>query len=305
MVSNSRKLYPSISALCAFEAVARTLSFTNAADELSLTQSAVSRQIKALENQLGCILIDRNTRLTALSPAGREYLSKVSPALTEIRNASLNALSKNHQRMATIALLPTFGTRWLMPRIPKFLQKYPDVTLNFTTRIGKFDFFADKIDGAIYHGLDDWEGVNLTLLKQENVIPVASRDFLKDHPLKTPYDIINLPKLHMKSRPNDWQHWLETQNLKFNQNSGMVFEQFSLVTQACMAGVGIALMPEFLIEPELQSGNLIKIGDRVLNDSAYYYGVPNSGPQNSVALDFKNWIFEEAFGRLHTNQLNR
>lgn len=294
-MSQSRKLYPSISALCAFEAVARTLSFTSAADELSLTQGAVSRQVRSLENQLGCILIDRNTRITALSPAGREYLSKISPALMEIRNASLNVLSKDKQRIATIALLPTFGTRWLMPRMPKFLQKYPDVTLNFTTRIGKFDFYADKIDAAIYHGLDNWQDVNLTLLKRENVIPVASGDFLKGHPVKTPDDLINLPKLHMKSRPNDWNHWFKIQNLPSIQNSGMIFEQFSLVTQACMAGVGIALMPEFLIEPELQNRNLVKIGASVENESAYYFGVPKTGMQNSVVIDFKNWILEEAF----------
>lgn len=293
-MSKSRKLYPSISALCAFEAVARTLSFTNAADELSLTQSAISRQIRTLESQLDCVLIDRNTRVTALSPAGREYLSKISPALMEIRNASLNALSKDQHRMATIALLPTFGTRWLMPRIPKFLQKYPDVTLNFTTRIGKFDFYADKIDGAIYHGLDNWQDVDLTFLKHEYVIPVASGDFIENHSVQSPSDLINLPKLRMKSRPNDWNHWFESQNLKSIQNSGMVFEQFSLVTQACMAGVGIALMPEFLIEPELQSGNLVKIGASVENESAYYFGVPKVGVQNSVALDFKNWILEEA-----------
>lgn len=296
-MSNSRKLYPSISALCAFEAVARTLSFTNAANELSLTQSAISRQIRLLESQLNCVLIDRNTRVTVLSPVGKEYLSKISPALTEIRNASLNALSKDQQRTATIALLPTFGTRWLMPRIPKFLQEYPDVTLNFTTRIGKFDFYNDKIDGAIYHGLDNWEGVNLTLLKHENVIPVASRDFIKNHIVKSPNNLINLPKLRMKSRPNDWKHWFESQNLKSIQNSGMIFEQFSLVTQACMAGVGIALMPEFLIEPELQNGNLIKIGDSVENKSAYYFGIPKFGAQNTVVLDFKNWIVEEAFKR--------
>lgn len=293
-MSKSRKLYPSISALCAFEAVARTLSFTNAADELSLTQSAISRQIRALENQLNCVLIDRNTRVMALSPAGREYLSKISPALTEIRNASLNALSKDQQRIATIALLPTFGTRWLMPRMPKFLRKYPDVTLNFITRIGKFDFQNNNIDGAIYHGLDNWEDVDLTLLKRENLIPVASCDFIKNHSILSPNDLINLPKLRMKSRPNDWRHWFETQNLKSIQNSGMIFEQFSLVTQACMAGVGIALMPEFLIEPELQNGNLVKIGNSVQNDSAYYYGVPKNGIQNSVALDFRNWILEEA-----------
>ena len=292
-MNNSRRLYPSISTLCAFDAVARTLNFTDAAKELSLTQSAVSRQINALETQLDCVLFIRNTRIISLSPIGQEYLSEIAPALTQIRNASLNALSKNNQRSATIALLPTFGTRWLMPRIPKFLQKHPDVTLNFTTRIGQFDFRSDAIDGAIYHGLDDWPGVHLTPLMTEKVIPVASQAFLKDHPVTKLQDLVDLPKLHMKSRPNDWKHWFKSQNLSTNQKSGMVFEQFSLVTQACMAGVGVALMPQFLIEPELLNNKLIAIGESVKNEGAYYFGIPEHGIANSVIIDFRDWILEE------------
>lgn len=293
-MSGSRKLYPSISALCAFEAVARTLSFTAAADELSLTQSAISRQIRTLENQLDCILIDRNTRVIALSQTGKEYLSKIAPALTQIRNASLEALSKNSQRIATIALLPTFGTRWLMPRMPRFLQQHPDVTLNFTTKIGKFDFYSEKIDGAIYYGLNDWTKVISTSLMSERIIPVASKDFLKENPVHKLADLIELPKLRMKSRPDDWKHWFNAQNVILDQKFGMVFEQFSLVTQACMAGVGIALMPQFLIEPEIQKGSLIAIGKSVKNIGEYYFCEPESGQYNSVIADFKNWIVQES-----------
>lgn len=292
-MNNSRKLYPSISSLCAFEAVARTNSFTSAAKELSLTQSAVSRQVSALETQLNCILLFRNTHVISLTPTGREYLSKIAPALTEIRNASLNALSKNLQRTATIALLPTFGTRWLMPRIPKFLQLHPDVTLNFTTRIGEFNFQAEAIDGAIYYGLDVWDDADLTLLMTEKVVPVASHEFITEHSITQPQDLIGLPKLHMKSRPDDWENWFNRHNLNQGQKSGMIFEQFSLVTQACMAGVGMALMPEFLIEPELRNGSLISIGDSVKNQGAYYFVQPKDGLPNSVISDFKNWILTQ------------
>lgn len=293
-MSNSRKLYPSISILCAFEAVARTLSFTAAAKELSLTQSAVSRQINALEKQLDCTLFIRNTRIINLSPLGEAYLAKIAPALTEIRNASLNALSKTSQRSATIALLPTFGTRWLMPRIPSFLQQYPDVTLNFTTRIGQFDFSTEAIDGAIYHGLDNWRDVELSLLMREAIIPVVSKAFYDNHQITNPQDLLNLPKLYMKSRPNDWRHWFRAHNVTISHNSGMVFEQFSLVTQACMEGLGIALMPVFLVEAELENGNLIAVGERVKNQSAYYFGKPKNNNKNTVITDFRNWIIEQS-----------
>lgn len=296
-MSHSRLLYPPIATLCAFEAVARTLSFTMAADELSLTQSAVSRQIRALETQLDCRLFIRNTRHILLSMAGQDYLDEIAPALTQIRNASLDVISKGHQRIATIALLPTFGTRWLMPRIPRFMQMYPDATLNFTTSIGKVDFQKESIDGAIYHGLDNWDDANLTLLMSEEVIPVASPQFIKKHPISCPEDLQLVPKLYMKSRPNEWQDWFEHHGLSQKHNAGMIFEQFSLVTQACMASLGVALMPQFLIAPELEKAHLEKVGNSIKNREAYYFATPNNKPPNSVATDFGNWIHAEAIGQ--------
>lgn len=209
--------------------MARTLSFTLAAHELDLTQSAVSRQINALETQLGCQLFIRSTRLMSLSAEGKNYLAQISPALTKIRDASLKVITRESQRIATIALLPTFGTRWLMPRIPNFMKIHPDVTLNFVTNIGKVNFSSQSFDGAIYHGLDNWDDADLTLLMNEQSTPVASPEFISKHVTSLSKDLQNLPKLRMNSRPNEWQDWFELHNLTYTTNSGMSFEQFSLV----------------------------------------------------------------------------
>lgn len=297
---NSRRLYPSIASLCTFKSVAQKRSFTAAAKELSLTQGAVSRQIAVLEQQLNCKLFDRTTRSLVLTPVGSIFLAEITPALAQIRDASLNALTNNKNNVATIALLPTFGSRWLMPRMPKFLQKYPDVTLNFTTKIGKFDFRAENIDGAIYYGTPDWEVADLTLLMNERVSPVASPEFLNSNMLNSSADILKMHKLHMKSRPYDWQDWIEANGFMVDEGTGTEFEHFSMVAQACIAGIGIALMPEFLIAPEIQSGKLVLVGETIKTRGAYYFAMPKLpklpklNSQNTVAANFKDWIEAEA-----------
>lgn len=290
----SRRLYPSIASLCAFEAVARKGSFTAAALELSLTQGAISRQVNALEEQLKCRLLVRTTRSLTLTQIGRKYLSNIEPALSKIRNASLDAMTDSQKRIATIALLPTFGSRWLMPRMPGFLQEHPDVTLRFTTKIGRFDFHTEAIDGAIYHGPKDWPEADLSLLMTEDIIPVASRDFLRTTPINTLRDFLSVPKLLMQSRPHDWQDWQEAHDMDNDPSSDLDFEHFSMVTQACMAGLGIALMPKFLIAPELAQGGLVAIGNSIQSRGAYYFATPKGTEPNAVTREFRDWIVAQA-----------
>lgn len=166
-----------------------------------------------------------------------------------------------------------------MPRISGFVAKYPDITLNFTTRIGQFDFAAQGLDIAIYHGLSDWPQVECTLIMREVMVPVAAADFntaLED-----------AQKLTLHSRPDAWK------SFGGNQSAGMTFEHFSTLSQACIAGIGVALMPEFLIEPELQRGDLKRVGKSFINDAAYYVAQPHKRPQNDAAEQFKNWLLEQ------------
>lgn len=293
-MKSQRRLIPSTSALTALEAVARTGSFTLAAQELSLTQSAVSRQVSGLEEQLDCALFDRTSRKVELTEAGQQYIGEIQQALQIIRDATIQAVTKRPEQVLNIAILPTFGTRWLMPRISGFVAKYPDITLNFTTRIGRFDFLADDLDVAIYHGLPDWPNVNCTLLMNETLVPVASHDFQKINTINSPQDLLQFQRLSMHSRPTAWKNWFKSQGIKVSQEAGMSFEHFSTLSQACVAGIGVALMPEFLIEPELERQDLVQIGERVLNDSAYYVAQPVQRIPNKAADLFKLWLLEEA-----------
>ncbi|MER9727455.1 LysR family transcriptional regulator [Mesorhizobium sp. M0217] len=286
-----RRLLPSTSALAAFEAVARLGSFTAAAQELDLTQGAVSRQIALLEEQFGRRLFERDSRNVRLSTAGEIYAEAVRAALGQLRDAALGLMSNRHSGMLNLAILPTFGTRWLMPLIPDFVAENPDITINFVTRIGRFDFARERLDAAIHHGQPDWPDADSTLLMRETVMPVVSPDFLASRDITTAADITRLPLLHMATRPGAWGEWFEEQGLSAPIGPGMQFEQFGTVAQACMAGLGVALLPQVLIAGELQRGQLVQApGQPMQSRSAYYLVVPNDKRGHPPVVSFRDWL---------------
>ena len=274
-----RRFTPSTAELLAFDAVARLGGFSLAAKELSLTQSAVSRQVAALENALGTILFERANRRVSLTKTGAQYADEISQALRIIRDATLQMVTNRQGQVLNIAVLPTFGTRWLMPRISGFVAQHPDITLNFSTRIGRFDFASQGLDIAIYHGLPDWPGVDCTLIMAETMVPVAAAGFSGR--------VENAQKLTLHSRPDAWE------SFGGNTGAGMTFEHFSTLSQACIAGIGVALMPEFLIETELARGDLKVVGDRFVNNAAYYIAEPQKPVQNAAAEKFKHWVLAQ------------
>lgn len=292
-----RRFIPTTSALIAFEAVARNGSFTKAAEEMSLTQSAVSRQVRALEEQIGCMLFDRGSRQVSLTDAGQSYATQISQALMTIRDATIQIGSNGHNQVLNLAILPTFGTRWLMPRIPRFVSRHPGITLNFATRIGRFDFAADGLDAAIYHGRPDWPGVRCTLLMREAVLPVASPGFVAGNPRPAPDELVKFPRLSMKSRPDAWQKWFEAHGIEPREDTGMSFEHFSTLAQACIGGMGVALMPEVLITGELARQELVPVGERAMNDEAYYFAEPVRNNSSAAAELFRQWLLDEVSGQ--------
>lgn len=294
MSSLSRKLLPSTSALAAFDSVARLGSFSQAADELSLTQGAISRQVMSLEEQLDVRLFDRGARGVTLTQEGRVYAKAIGSALAEIRAASLNVMTKTNGNVLNLAMLPTFGTRWLLPRIPKFVAAHPEITINFATRIGQFDFEREAIDLAIHIGQPDWPHAECTFLMDEMVAPICSAEFLAAHPIEGAAQLADLPLLHMASRPGAWSQWFESQGIEVPLTPGMRFEQFSNVAQACNAGLGIALMPLFLIDVELRSGQLVQALDHQSKSPSSYYAVaPLSRANHTPVVQFKRWLLQE------------
>ncbi|KRB62835.1 LysR family transcriptional regulator [Rhizobium sp. Root708] len=291
----SRRFLPSTSLLSAFESVARTGSVTAAARELDLTQSAVSRQIRALEEQLGVELFIRERQTVRLTMAGDSYAREIREALRRISNASLNLRANPHGGTLNLAILPTFGTRWLAPRLGRFLATNPGVTINLVTRLSSFDFRLDSIDAAIHFGHAHWPGAELTFLMSERTVPACSPIFRDLHAINSAEDLLDLPLLHLTTRPDAWEQWFGDNAVPFQNVHGMLFDQFATAAQAAIAGLGVALLPTFLIEEERKRGDLVAAVDRETESSErYYLAYPPERADYAPLAAFRDWIVLEA-----------
>lgn len=292
-----RRLLPSMSMLTAFEAAARTGSFTAAAAELSLTQGAVSRQIKALEDQIGTPLFTRKGQRVTLTPTGTLYADPIRDALRQIAAATVRTIAAPKGGVLNLAILPTFGTRWLVPRLPAFQAAHPQVTIHFTTKLAPFDFRLHDLDAAIHYGFGDWPDAVCDHLLDEEVLPVCSPAFLKAHPVAEPADLLSLPLLHTSTRADAWNEWLSAQGLPPRPGAGMVFEQFATTAQAAEAGLGVALLPTLLVRAELDDGTLVPAIDRPHRSARAYYLVHPRGKANHPPFAaFRQWLLAEARG---------
>jgi LysR family transcriptional regulator, glycine cleavage system transcriptional activator len=262
-----------MSVLLAFDASARHLSFTRAAQDLHLTQSAVSRQVQALEDLLGVALFMRKQRTIMLTGAGATYHREVSIALQRIQNGSLQAIASRSGRGSLhLAALPTFASKWLLPRLNDFYQKNPGILVHVHSRIGQFDLDQAGMDAAISSGDGSWPGLVSHRLMDEILLPVISPNLRKEHALQTPTDIAQHLLLVVNTRSNVWFRWFEQQGLPANRmRLGPQFELTSHVIQAVASGIGVGLLPSFLVKEELQNGTLELAFDLPLISGYSYY----------------------------------
>lgn len=287
----NRRFLPATHLLMAFDAVARAESVTQAAAELSLTQGAVSRQIAALEAQIGIKLFDREKKRLRLTWAGASYAKVVGAALREIAQTTLQLKANPLGGTINLAILPTFGTRWLAPRLSLFLSDNPNITINLSTRLSQFDFAKEGFDAAIHFGSATWAGAEHLKLMTEMVIPACSPSLLKGRKLKAARDILDFPLLHLESRPNAWEHWAQHYGLTLPPVTGMLFDQFSTMSQAAAHGLGIALLPSFLIQQELTSGQLISaFGAPTRSVGDYYLVWPKKNADYPPLVKFRTWL---------------
>lgn len=294
-MSVPRRFYPPTSLLRAFEAAARSQSFTVAARELNLTQSAISRQISSLEEILGAALFHREKQKVRLTLAGTAYAREIREALTRISSATLGFRANPAGGSLHLAVLPLFAARWLAPRLPDFASANPDITVNLTTRLTTFDFRADTVDAAIYFGIPEWPGAEVDPLLGETVVPVCSPSFKTKFHINSPADLVEAPLLHLNSRPDAWERWFAAMTIDVREVHGMLLDQFTLILEVARAGLGVALLPAFLIEPELARGELVKAVDApITSPGSYYFAWPHTHQTHRPLEVFRKWIVAEA-----------
>lgn len=284
---------PPVADLLAFEAAARHASISRAADELHLTQSAISRQIRQLESRLGVTLFHRVRQRVVLTDVGRIYAADVRGALTEMADLTRKAMAMSEgDSLLNLAVLPTLGTRWLIPRLGEFTALHPRVTINFAARTEPFDFAAEPFDAAIHFGEANWPGARCDFLMHEKTVAVCSPRFRRDHGIRSVADLARVVLLQQSTRPSQWAEWFAQAGApSANALRGPWFEQFAMIAQAAVSGLGAALLPSFLVEEEIAQGELVVLFDPALtSSSAYYLVYPEARAEDPLLKAFRDWI---------------
>ncbi|BDT68850.1 glycine cleavage system transcriptional activator [Comamonadaceae bacterium OS-1] len=288
-----KSFLPPIADLLAFEAAARHTSISRAAEELHLTQSAVSRQIRQLETQLGMAVFHRVRQRVVLTDAGRVYAADVRAVLQQLASATQKTMAwSDGGGLLNLAVLPTFGTRWLIPRLPDFAALHPDVTVNIAARSEPFDFAQEPLDAAIHFGAPLWAGAVCEYLMHEQVVPVCSPAYQQRLGITQVQDLTKAVLLQQTTRPTLWADWFEQVGTD-GQHAlrGPRYEQFAMIAQAAVSGLGAALLPRFLVEAEIASGALVQLFDQALQSSdAYYLVYPEPRAQAPLVMAFRDWI---------------
>lgn len=292
-----RRKIPSTDLLVAFETAARHQSFTRAAEELSLTQSAVCRQIGALEEFLGLQLFNRIKKRVSLSEAGNAYAIKVRDLLKRLETETLSLMAHQGEGgVLDIAVIPTFATRWLIPRLGQFHALHPHITLNLMTRAEPFLFTDTPFDAAIHFGDPVWPGAMTEFLFGEEMVPVCTPALMGNAKSLSLRALEKLPLLHNSARPDAWREWFDSAG-RPNADAvrGPRYELFSMLVEAARAGLGVALVPRFFVLAETSSGALLIPNQHFLRSKrAYYLVYPEHKAQSASLVTFREWLGNQA-----------
>ena len=292
-----RRKIPGTDLLIAFETSARHQSFTRAAEELCLTQSAVCRQISTLEDYLGIQLFNRVKKRVTLSEAGLLYAKQVREYLKQMEHDTLSLMAhRGAGGVLELAVIPTFATRWLIPRLADFHARHPAITLDLTTRAEPFMFTDTPFDAAIHFGDPVWPGAITEYLFGEEMVPVCSPSLLGGATRIDPEQLERLPLLHQSARPDAWREWFEVAGRpNVNAMGGSRYELFAMLVEAARAGLGVALMPRFFVLSEIASGELLIPSPYVLHNQRSYYLVYPQNKVGSPSLQvFCQWLRDQA-----------
>ncbi|MBD1572342.1 transcriptional regulator GcvA [Vibrio sp. S17_S38] len=287
---------PPLNSLRVFEAAARYLSFTRAAEELFVTQAAVSHQVKALEEFLGMKLFRRRNRSLLLTEEGQSYFLDIKDIFTSISDATDKVLERSEKGALTISLTPSFAIQWLVPRLADFNAQEPDIDVRIKAVDMDDGSLSDDVDVAIYYGRGNWPGVRADKLYLECLIPVCSPQLLLGtKPLAGLEDLKYHTLLHDSSRKH-WQNFMKEHQVDgVSVNHGPIFSHSMMVIQAATHGQGIALVNNVLVQPELNAGRLVQPFDEVLmSKNAFYVVCDNKQADSGRVATFRNWMIEKA-----------
>jgi DNA-binding transcriptional LysR family regulator len=288
-----------MSALMAFDAAARHASITRAADELALTESAVSRQISQLEDQLGVQLFHRVKKRLSLTRAGEAYARDVADVLERLERDTFEVMANEGEGGSLeIAVLPTVGTLWLIPRMTDLYERHPKLTVNLSARSSRFLFSETSFDGALCFGAATWPGAQSDFLFDEELVVVAGRQLVQQH-APSAWDtetVLSHRLLHLVTRSDAWPAWAAATGASgSNLLKGTRFELQSMLIEAACANQGVALLPRFLIEAPLQRGDLRIVSDvSVRSEGSYYFSFPEEKAGEPQLELFRTWMQEHA-----------
>ncbi len=288
-----KRWLPSLNGLRAFEAAARHQSFTRAAEELNVTQTAVSHQIRTLEERLGLKLFDRRGRALQLTEAAKNYLPSVRSAFDELHDATERLIRRDGDATLTVSTLTSFAAKWLVPRLGGFQDLHPEISIRIMTSTASVDFDRDDVDVAIRYGRGDWPGLRVDRLIREDIFPVCSPKLLDGpHPLGRPDDLASHTLLHVVGFRDDWQVWLTAAKVDgVDPSAGLRFDLIVNALQAAIDGLGVALGRTALVEGDLATGRLVAPFDISLPiEAAYYVVAPEQTADRPKIEAFRDWL---------------
>ncbi len=291
------KRRPPLRALVVFEVAARLMSFQLAARELSLTPSAVSHQIKGLEEHLGRPLFVRMNRRLALTPAGRSYYTFVSDALRRIADGSRALRESPRNEVLTVRCGGSFAERWLLPRLPLFLAEHPRIDLVIQTRSAVGDFGPSGADLEIRYGRPTGSDIEVQALREDAILPMCSPILVRGpNPIRDIGDLSKHTLIESSFSQVSWSRWLREQNASIRNMRQLLFDTTSLALQAAVYGLGVALEGDFLAKEELASGRLVTpfpLRDMAIRLPLRFLVVPRSKRKLRTVQSFREWLMRE------------
>jgi LysR family glycine cleavage system transcriptional activator len=287
---------PPLNALKAFEAAARHESFTRAAEELFVTQGAVSHQVKALELELGIKLFNRERQRLVITDAGREYLTILRDAFDRIAVGTERLLQRQSSGVLTVSTSPDFAAKWLVSRLGRFAEEHPSIDLRVSATLHHVDFAREDVDLAVRHGDGNWAGFDVTRLSSEALFPVCSPKLLSGrNRLTKPADVLKFPLIHVDDR-KDWARWLEAAGVQGVELAhGPVLNRVSMAIDAAVDGQGIVLARSTLAATDLINGRLLRpFAEELRLSKTYWIICPKATTTLPKIVTFRDWLLAEA-----------